>query len=79
MIVTLKVTVSPLSLLTSEVLVVSARAVTPMCHIPGCFQAEWSTLIGRGMSRLGSHWSRVLLHKLSYAKKTQLKAPKAAY
>ena len=23
--------------------------------------AVWSTLIGRGMSRLGSHWSRVLL------------------
>ena len=23
--------------------------------------ADWSTLIGRGISRLGSHWSRVLL------------------
>ena len=23
--------------------------------------AVWSTLIGRGMSRLGSHWSRVML------------------
>ena len=28
---------------------------------PHWCQAVWSTLIGRGMSRLGSHWSRVLL------------------
>ena len=34
-----------------------------------------STLIGRGMSRLGSHW----LDQLSYAIKNQLKAPKAPY
>ena len=24
-------------------------------------RSEWSTLIGRGISRLGSHWSRVML------------------
>ena len=31
--------------------------------LEGIAQAAWSTLIGRGMSRLGSHWSRVLLRQ----------------
>ena len=42
----------------------------------------WSTLIGRGMSRLVSHWSTasiVLLRQQSYAIKNQLVASKAPY
>ena len=33
------------------------------CHRPRqvYWYTAWSTLIGRGMSRLGSHWSRVML------------------
>ena len=42
-------------------------------------EAVFSTLIGRGMSRLGSHWSRasdvrVLLRQQSYARKNPLVA-----
>ena len=39
-------------------------------------KALWSTLIGRGSTRLGSHWSRVLLRQHSYAIKNQLVASK---
>ena len=41
--------------------------------------AVWSTLIGRAMSRLVSHWSRasiVMLRQQSYAIKNQLGHPK---
>ena len=42
------------------------------------FIAAWSTLIGRGMSRIVSHWSRAsLCCHLSYAIKNQLLASKA--
>ena len=44
--------------------------------------AAWFTLIGRGMSRLGSHWSRdsqFCWRQLSYAIKNQLVASKAPY
>ena len=44
------------------------------CHTNYSLTA-WSTLIGREMSRLGSHWSRALkwcLHYQSYAIKNQL-------
>ena len=39
----------------------------------------WSALIGREISRLDSHWSRVMLSQLSYAIKNQLVASKAPY
>ncbi len=35
-------------------------------------KSVWFTLIGRGISRLSSHWSRVMLYQLSYAIKNQL-------
>ena len=43
------------------------------------FFAVFSTLIGRGMWRLGSYWFKVLLRQLSYAIKNQLVASKAPY
>ena len=53
-----------------------------MCN--NCFVSAWSTLIGPGMLRLGSHWSKasmwwnifmLLLHQLSYAIKTGTRCP----
>ena len=48
--------------------------------LPGTtFCPVWSTLIGRGMSRLVSHWSRasiVMLRQQSYDIKNQLGHPK---
>ena len=40
-------------------------ALSPLRQPGRCrsLQSEWSTLIGRGMSRLVSHWSRALSHK----------------
>ena len=45
-------------------------------------KADWSTLIGRGMSRLGSHWSRASLVMLAPAilyHKEPARASKAPY
>ena len=39
----------------------------------------WSTLIGRGMSRLGSHWSRVSLAPALLCHKEPARAFKAPY
>ena len=46
---------------------------TALCTLPSC--SAWSTLIGRGMSGLGSHWSRVLLAPALLCHKEPAKYP----
>ena len=43
---------------TSEDVANSVHYGDQVCGVRQSQKAEWSTLIGRGMSRVGSHWSR---------------------